>query len=452
MRGGEKYTKRKRKGLFFPFFLIFFLNKMDNKEAQSVLSWHEWVKSETSHTEASVLSKKPTKEQLNMILSFSNPTCFCNMPVNRIDSEDHGTILECGRLRVLWEEGTSKSKYVCGFHLHETSWNMMKKKLEQTKMMEQDPEIMTCCLYNLTYCILLKTLNSSAKTPSLLPSCYCNVPVRLKVMGPSENPGEFLFICQKGRCPWLLPVKDTGFTRQGVRPHRMKDVINLRVQESPSLENHKESLLSAFSQPTETQRNYLESLNMIYGDSQGSSSKRTEAISNTTVNDATNPLVENECEESNTPDEKSQTLYETEDYVAQNHQWIDLYRKEKDRARQFEHLYRQEKERADHLDYLYKREQDASRIHIMSSAEDIACLEIKVSELTAERDELNRRLRDGVIISYKVARCICCHKGKAKYALLPCFHLAYCEHCSSELERCIVCEKISTKSQKINLV
>ncbi|KAG1057391.1 hypothetical protein G6F43_000766 [Rhizopus delemar] len=114
----------------------------------SSIRWNIWVENELNQT----------MSQKQLLKMSEKPSCFCNLPAHRTYDTRHNPLLECGQYHV--DERDVKTKYVCGFHLHERSWKTTRERILVSQQITEDAELKSCSLYNLTFCILLKTTNS----------------------------------------------------------------------------------------------------------------------------------------------------------------------------------------------------------------------------------------------------------------------------------------------------
>ncbi|KAG0790803.1 hypothetical protein G6F57_000605 [Rhizopus arrhizus] len=116
--------------------------------SDSSTRWNVWVENE--------LNQIMNQKQLPKM--SEKPSCFCNLPAHRTYDTRHDPLLECGQYHV--DERDVKTKFVCGFHLHERSWKTARERMLVSQQIAEDAELESCSLYNLTFCILLKTTNS----------------------------------------------------------------------------------------------------------------------------------------------------------------------------------------------------------------------------------------------------------------------------------------------------
>jgi hypothetical protein len=204
--------------------------------------WQHWAEEQTDSAYEKEFNQrslhirhahKPAKEILDKILP-SLPLCFCNKPAYRSFTLEYGPILECGNYQLAADNNHIKIKYVCGFHVHERSWNKLRKKLSEGGLITADhPELTTCPLYNFTFCVTFYLTNQYPKCPPSLPVCFCNRTVILRespTKPPSDQSRLFEFTCAncdiegvKPKCSWILRAKEVAFPRPKHKIHRIVD-------------------------------------------------------------------------------------------------------------------------------------------------------------------------------------------------------------------------------------
>ncbi|CAO3686506.1 unnamed protein product [Rhizopus stolonifer] len=126
-------------------------------------------------------------------------------------------------------------------------------------------------------------------------------------------------------------------------------------------------------------------------------------------------------------------------YKHKNDEMQSLYRKTKT-----------ESENCQLITYRYKHELEEETVLRLNSQERLAILEMDVVKLIAEKEELMQKV-DSITIDEprEEGKCIVCFHKTIEYALVPCFHLAYCRTCSSRLNECAICRQPSTGVRKI---
>lgn len=169
----------------------------------------------------------PTNEQIRF--AFFDPIrCFCGKPAYIGYTLEYGPILQCGRLGTEASED-QKTKFVCGFHVHENSWlsfraAQLKKPLFMISL--DYSELRTCPLYNFSYCAMFRVINNYAlASPIELPQCFCRRPAVMCI----NHKNGIQFACQKAsidgasKCNWKLPAKEVAFPSPKHRIHRYVD-------------------------------------------------------------------------------------------------------------------------------------------------------------------------------------------------------------------------------------
>ncbi|KAI8375238.1 hypothetical protein BD560DRAFT_350050 [Blakeslea trispora] len=219
----------------------------------------------TRHTPSLTESKSknrqaimPTKDQLDIILP-ETPLCFCHKPAHRAYTLEYGPILECNSFNTAptaepSELNRLRRKFVCGFHVHELSWNVFCDRIRQGHTIyAEHPELKTCSLYNFTYCAMFRVTNSySVHPPIALPQCFCQRPVAMRV-----HPRDGLQLACKNsnidgarKCSWVLKASDVAFPRPKFDLHtyvshdyyvQQKQLIlqDIRKEENEKKENEK---------------------------------------------------------------------------------------------------------------------------------------------------------------------------------------------------------------------
>ncbi|KAI7899094.1 uncharacterized protein BX663DRAFT_518894, partial [Cokeromyces recurvatus] len=140
-----------------------------------------------------------------------------------------------------------KSKFICGFHVHERSWNEFREQLKKGHTVNSEfSELRTCPLYNFTYCTVFHLTNSYLlEPPTKLPDCFCQRPV---VMRFKNN--LIQFVCKNisvdgaRKCSWILPANEVAFPRPQHRIHtRVSQDIYLdqKQEKKKSLSNTRQS-------------------------------------------------------------------------------------------------------------------------------------------------------------------------------------------------------------------
>lgn len=205
-----------------------------------------------------------TTDQIDLVLS--DPIrCFCGKPAHRVYTLEYGPVLECGTFD-MEQADSQKSKFICGFHVHETSWISFRNLLKDGNTVNSEySELRTCPQYNFTYCAMFHIKNEYKLDPSTkLPECFCRRPVAMRV----HNKDAIQFACKNAfidgarKCSWVLNAKDVAFPRPKQRIHnhvsraeyfvrkeRQKDELSsLRAnQKQQKEEQHKSDLLATLS-------------------------------------------------------------------------------------------------------------------------------------------------------------------------------------------------------------
>ncbi|KAI9478052.1 MAG: hypothetical protein EXX96DRAFT_569391 [Benjaminiella poitrasii] len=186
----------------------------------------------------------PTKQQLDLILP-DPPNCFCGKPAHRSFTLEYGPILDCDSYNLDPSTVTDptikiKSKFVCGFHVHEKSWNEFRQQLKNGHTVNSEfSELRSCPLYNFTYCTIFHLSNPYLLVPPPnLPECFCHRPV---VMRFKDN--SIQFVCKNNnvdgarKCSWILPANEVAFPRPEHRIHTRvsQDIFIDQKQEKKKL-------------------------------------------------------------------------------------------------------------------------------------------------------------------------------------------------------------------------
>lgn len=164
-----------------------------------------------------------TNEMLDIVLP--NPTqCFCRKQAHRVYTSEYGPVLVCSNFDVDPAATKASSKYVCGFHVHETSWIKFCDTLRETKHVNIDyVELRSCPLYNFTFCAIFRTSNNfDMNPPIVLPKCFCHKPVIMRI---NRSTHSISFACKNGdvdgakKCSWILPAHQVAFPRPNFNIH-----------------------------------------------------------------------------------------------------------------------------------------------------------------------------------------------------------------------------------------
>lgn len=167
----------------------------------------------------------PTKEQLDVILP--NPVqCFCEKPAHRTFTSEYGPILVCNNFELdpATTPHKTQSKFVCGFHVHETSWTKFCDAIKGKNHVSVDyVELRSCPLYNFTFCTIFRISNKyDMNPPIILPNCFCHKPVTMRI---SRVDSSISFACKNGdvdgarKCSWVLPAHQVAFPRPTFHIH-----------------------------------------------------------------------------------------------------------------------------------------------------------------------------------------------------------------------------------------
>ncbi|KAI9357787.1 hypothetical protein BD770DRAFT_410607 [Pilaira anomala] len=168
----------------------------------------------------------PTLDQIDFVL-LDPPHCFCNRPAHRTYTLEYGPILECATYGPL-EQG----KFICGFHVHEYSWQQFRNQVKQTggSIESQYNELKTCPLYNFSFCTLFHLSNPYDKVPpTVIPNCFCGLPVKLREKYNTDRKLLIYFTCPNStnegvkKCSWYLDSKKVAFIKPTYRLHTLVD-------------------------------------------------------------------------------------------------------------------------------------------------------------------------------------------------------------------------------------
>jgi hypothetical protein len=187
----------------------------------------------TSYNKDRCLYSLPTKEQLDLLLSYPF-CCFCGKLAHRRYSLNYGILLECSNYRMNPNED-HVTKRVCGFHVHEASWKIFLQRFQDGGAVDSGySELSTCPQYNFTFCVTF-CVNSKYKLepPMGLPKCYCNKHVELC----KHDKLGYRFVCKNRRhCAWILSALQTT----GLSPkERVHSRVRQKYQEKGRLTNTK---------------------------------------------------------------------------------------------------------------------------------------------------------------------------------------------------------------------
>lgn len=169
----------------------------------------------------------PTLDQIDFVL-LDPPHCFCNRPAHRSYTLEYGPILECATYGPL-EQG----KFICGFHVHEYSWQQFRNQVKQTggTIESQYTELKSCALYNFSFCTLFHLSNPYDKVPpTVIPNCFCGLPVKLREKYITDRKQlSIYFTCPNSsnegvkKCSWYLDSKKVAFIKPSHRLHTLVD-------------------------------------------------------------------------------------------------------------------------------------------------------------------------------------------------------------------------------------
>lgn len=391
----------------------------------SSIRWNIWVENELNQT----MSQKQLPKM------SEKPSCFCNLPAHRTYDTRHNPLLECGQYHV--DERDVKTKYVCGFHLHERSWKTTRKRILVSQQITEDAELKSCSLYNLTFCILLKTTNRYNKMPASLPYCYCNHPVTLQEVR-RNGLSVYYFICSKKACHWELSSSKVSFSRQIARPHHINESKDYEVgthnpsraekeyqkeentaeQSIKKSQDHKESLLSVLLHPVHILKqssSYLAPPPEMH-DSNSTTSNHSERKINLfgssySFSQSIERLpLTHEDKASLTKPIKKPPKSAPSNLISKNYQALQsLMLQMKITLKEGQRLIE---------GYDCQKEKDDNYMRIIG--DELTHREIKIADLTAECDKLRHAFSSNTNLS---PLCKICYTGLNEYALIPCFHL-----------------------------
>lgn len=206
----------------------------------------------------------PTNDQMELVLS--DPIrCFCGKRAYRGYTLEYGPVLECGTFD-MEESDDQITKFICGFHVHETSWISFREQLKAGNTITSEyPELRTCSRYNFSYCTMFRVKNQyTLEAPTKVPQCFCGRPVVLRV----NHKDTIQLACRNAfvdgarKCSWILNVKDVAFPRSKQRIHdyidqdkyfadkeRQKNALLKKRADERQLEQekHKNDLLATLS-------------------------------------------------------------------------------------------------------------------------------------------------------------------------------------------------------------
>ncbi|KAG1147414.1 hypothetical protein G6F37_000851 [Rhizopus arrhizus] len=393
--------------------------------SDSSTRWNIWVENELNQT----------MNQKQLPKMSEKPSCFCNLPAHRTYDTRHDPLLECGQYHV--DERDVKTKYVCGFHLHERSWKTARERILVSQQIAEDAELESCSLYNLTFCILLKTTNRYNKMPASLPYCYCNHPVALQEVR-RNGLSVYYFICSKKMCHWELSSSKVSFSRQAARPHHINEskdyvmgtynsaVVEREYQKEEKTaeqainksQDHKESLLSVLLHPV---HNLKQSSSYMMPppethDSNSTTSKHSEHKINSFGSSYSFsqhikkiPLTHEDKALLTKPIKKSLQSAPS-NLISKNYQALQsLMLQMKITLKEGQRLIG---------GHDCQKEKDDNYMRIIG--DELTRREIKIADLTAERDKLRHAFSSNTNLS---PLCKICYTGLNEYALIPCFHL-----------------------------
>jgi hypothetical protein len=457
-------------------------NKQDTRRQQSSNpgadstsnAWRNWVE---EHSDSNIQSLperkfyKPTKEQLEKILPCLI-LCFCNKPAHRTYTLEYGPVLECGNYQVEPNDNNIKTKYICGFHVHELAWNKLRNHLMQEGHLNADyQELRACPLFNFTFCTIFYITNDYPMKPPSVPLCFCNRPVIIrdnKAVSSLNKLKVIEFTCQncdiegaRPKCSWILRANEVAFPRPKQRLHRdvnSDDYTNAKqdklalirsYQKSVVSESHKHDLLSALSTPlSHTQQQdfatqfgtlKLESDIPLEPSSSNSTSgscsskyrsllvptsviaKKSSAVSKSNVSSIGSTTPMNLMID----EEQENVVHCLKRQIEILQASKDSYQRESEEIRSVFQKAKIEAEVYQKLAYRYKSEREEETILRLNTQERLSSIEVDVVEMIAEKEELLAKLsalpeqdaqEDGL------EKCKVCFSRTVEYALIPCFH------------------------------
>ncbi|RCH88175.1 hypothetical protein CU098_008179 [Rhizopus stolonifer] len=505
----------------------------DNSPANA---WQSWVEEHTTPTERQSTSRSlpkkktqtitkttyiPAKEHLEKILPFPS-LCFCKKPAYRSYTLEFGPVLECGNYQVDLDNNLVKTKYICGFHVHEMSWEKLQNRIIlEEEIIADHPELRACPLYNFTFCAMFHLTNDYLNIPPSTPTCFCNEPVVVK-----ENknllPGNskvIELVCKnsdiegvKPKCSWILRAKEVAYPRPKICLHqrvnqdeyerlRKAKTMPINSQNKSFSDGHKHNLLSTLmlsngsktSEPTilpsGSRAPEMTNYNLKIGNESLRGLKPLESSSLMIRNESPVDEISSEMSSFDSASENRSPRYRSllvptsviakkstssrnslmlgqspveEDTIEQEKTirlnnkieelktYIKVYKQRNDEIQSLYRKTKTESENCQLITYRYKHELEEETVLRLNSQKRLAILEMDVVKLIAEKEELTQKLNSITIDEPREeGKCIVCFHKAIEYALVPCFHFAYCRTCSSRLNECAICRQPSTGVRKI---
>ncbi|KAI8091469.1 uncharacterized protein B0P05DRAFT_527681 [Gilbertella persicaria] len=443
----------------------------------------------------------PNKEQLAAILP-EKTLCFCSKPAYRSYTLEYGPILECGNFA---NDPTIDSdppihrlqkQFVCGFHVHETSWKRVCDQIRQKNTVHSEyTELRTCPLYNFTYCTMFRLTNSfKMDTPTILPECFCHRPVVMRI-----HPKEGVqFACKNSfvdgapKCSWVLKASEVAFPRPKYRIHTFVDndtyiqqkqhkVKEIKKKSAEDYEReHKHELLAALTGSShnipEEKLCLLNQKAINFNDLVLEEEKRQKALIVPTCvmankkapRQLSTTTSTSSCSSASSAVTSSIQYFsadmeiivkENADLkldVTKNRRTIELLNASMDDIKQKNTKLKTEVSRLQKDMYRSQNEKEEETVLRMNCQERLTSIELDFVRLMNEKEKIQEELLLHIEEKKKLSgheddrtKCVLCFTQLIEYCLVPCYHYAYCHLCASRLTECAICRRSIEKIQKI---
>ncbi|CAG8499537.1 11149_t:CDS:2 [Paraglomus occultum] len=204
------------------------------------------------------------------------PQCFCQLDASFAYSEEFGLLYECHWMHHKVEDGkseepseertddndaksteqvpeneslitgnessdintkSSKSDYVCGFHVHKDAWD----SFLAGEIDPRHPELSVCPYFNYTFCVFFEERNTYKLAFPPTPKCHCGFPVTIRY---SHTHFKYMFGCEfypidgaKPKCDWHAWAISVAFPKPVDSIHPLTNQIPANVLESINAEH-----------------------------------------------------------------------------------------------------------------------------------------------------------------------------------------------------------------------
>ncbi|KAI8983605.1 hypothetical protein BDB01DRAFT_130942 [Pilobolus umbonatus] len=464
---------------------------------EGALSWINWSQGETMEYRSGpsrTMKKTHTREKpkkavhnTTLLKSVLSDTvfCFCDKPAHRVYTVNFGPVLECANYSLTDQNNTPL--YVCGFHVHELLWTECKKELEKGETLRSNyPDLKVCSLFNLIFCTVFRVDNDYVKTVHTNPLCFCNKPTILR-SAQTDNGYRFSYSCRNKdgpKCGWVLSVKQLVLPGPRTRIHQIMDersylngestvdripITTQRKEEEIGLKDlkitedvvstprrpmdeHKLGLLNTLLSTLTTTKPYdIPNLNSLCLNELPPAQKY-DPLQNSHDYLSSIPSLENKLNRSDLHTRVNSLEYELKG------KGEELKKKEEESKAfsKMKVLYESSTktiEKLHKLIYLQRLEKDEEFVLRTNAQERLSTVEKEKLQMVNEKEKLLEeieQMRELSVVDGN-AKCKVCFNRSIEYALLPCFHLAYCDICVSRLSECAICRQKSIGVQKVYL-